>query len=257
MANKTLHWTRLGAIAGFIAIIITVTIAVIDQFHLNTIEPVNHISETTTIATPTTPAPSETPTIDPEDPSPTPYTGCLQDDSSVPCSSDHDKEVFQPAAGLSCDTGGLITYLGGQPGVDLLNADLEISAANSDSTLCAVTSRSGLPKASIEGLWNPGSGSEYSAGGQFRKCLDNRGNSTSCDEEHSSEIIYEGPDDVDCEAKYSEFTGRSLKDDYSTIKVLSSSSGEQRTCTATLRSNSDALTASLRWLHNKALPVSR
>lgn len=263
VANKTLHWTRLSAIwAKYNAIITTIGVAIAAISFIVTMNkaaittpghPVTHndgTAATTAISTGAPPA-------DPSDLSSTPPTGCFKDDSPVPCSSPHDKEVFQPGEGLSCDTSGLITYLGGQPGVDLLNADLEVAAANSDGTLCAITSKNDLPHTSIEGIWAPGRGSEYPAGGQFRRCLDSRGNPTPCNDEHFSEIIYEGPDDVDCEAKYSEFTGRSLKEDYSTIKVLSSSSGEQKICTAALRSNSDALTASLRWLHSKALPVRR
>ncbi len=236
VANKTLHWTRLSAIwAKYNAIITTIGVAIAAISFIVTMNkaaitapghPVTHndgTAATTAISTGAPPA-------DPSDLSSTPPTGCFKDDSPVPCSSPHDKEVFQPGEGLSCDTSGLITYLGGQPGVDLLNADLEVAAANSDGTLCAITSKNDLPHTSIEGIWAPGRGSEYPAGGQFRRCLDSRGNPTPCDKEHFSEIIYEGPDDVDCEAKYSEFTGRSLKEDYSTIKVLHCAGCTARPC---------------------------
>lgn len=261
VAKKNLYWTRLGVIVAICGIIVMIVIAAVTNPSSDHTQEPSRSSEPTTIATTAISTGGEHPTgappAAPSDLSSTPSTGCFQNDSPVPCSSHHDKEVFQPGEGLSCNTSGLITYLGGQPGVDLLNADLEVAAANSDGTLCAITSKNDLPHTSIEGIWAPGRGSEYPAGGQFRRCLDSRGNPTPCDKEHFSEIIYEGPDDVDCEVKYSEFTGRSLKEDYSTIKVLSSSSGEQKICTAALRSNSDALTASLRWLHSKALPVRR
>ncbi len=106
VAKKNLYWTRLGVIVAICGIIVMIVIAAVTNPSSDHTQEPSRSSEPTTIATTAISTGGEHPTgappAAPSDLSSTPSTGCFQNDSPVPCSSHHDKEVFQPGEGLSC-----------------------------------------------------------------------------------------------------------------------------------------------------------
>ncbi len=182
-------------------------------------------------------------------PSDMPSVGCYKETKLVPCSADHDTQVYAPASGMECDTRSLIIYLGGQPGLDILNSDIKVKRFDNNSSLCVISGVP-LPGNSLENIWRADyDHNGYSDGGFLRKCISFQSQPVSCDDEHTAEVFYEGAEDVDCEKKYSEFVGRPLSGDQLLVHSPKS------VCQVKVRSTSDRLFASVRGLEDKALPI--
>ena len=184
--------------------------------------------------------------------------GCYRDDVAVACSVKHTAEVYSPTTGNSCDSDSLVTYLGGVPGIDVLNADLTVGSLNSGASLCVVKAASGsdLPSATLKELWTTDADRNgYNDGGQFRRCLSYQGQAASCDAEHSAEIFYEGATDVNCDEKYSAFARRDARTDARDIKVSRLTSGDSVLCQVEVKAREDSLFASVRDLGSTTLPV--
>jgi len=184
--------------------------------------------------------------------------GCYRDNAAVACSVKHTAEVYSPATGSSCDSDSLVAYLGGVPGVDLLNADLTVEQLNSGALLCVVKTASGadLPSVSLKDLWaTDADRNGYNDGGRFRRCLNHQGQAASCDAEHSAEIFYEGATDVNCDEKYRAFARRDAGTDARDIKVSRLTSGDSVLCQVEVKAREDSLFASVRDLGSTTLPV--
>lgn len=184
--------------------------------------------------------------------------GCYRDDVAVACSVKHTAEVYSPATGNSCDSDSLVTYLGGVPGMDVLNADLTVGSLNGGVSLCVVKAASGsdLPSVSLKELWTTDADRNgYNDGGQFRRCLSYQGRAVSCDAEHSAEIFYTGTADVNCDERYSSFTRRDEGTDARDIKVSQLASGDSVICQVEVKAREDSLFASVRDLGSTTLPI--
>lgn len=193
--------------------------------------------------------------------SPTPSflgTGCYRGDDQVDCVLSHDLEVFAPAEGGSCDQDSLVLFLGGQPGVDVLNGQLAIAEAGPDTSLCAVMRADGEQlEGALEDVWAADlDGDGYQDGGQFRPCLNSQGLASSCSEPHQTEIFYTGESAVDCRVRYEEFSGRGFASDSGSIRVVSGKRDDAPACWLEVLAHSDQLTASVRRLGDTALPIA-
>lgn len=188
-----------------------------------------------------------------------PTAGCYRDGAEVACTLRHTREVYPPAEGASCDTDSLVAYLGGVPGVDLLNADLAVEPLNGSASLCAITSATGsdLPTVSLKGLWTTDADRNgYRDGGQLRRCLSRQGQAVSCDANHSAEIFYAGTVDVSCDEMYRSFARRDAGTDARDIKVTHRASGDSVICQVEVKAGEDSLFASVRDLGRTALPIT-
>ena len=184
--------------------------------------------------------------------------GCYRGDVGVVCTVKHNKEVYSPAAGASCDSDSLVTHLGGGPGVDVLNTDWTVVPLNGDSSLCVVANTNGsdLPSVALKDLWTiDADRNGYKDGGQFRRCLSYQGRAVSCDAEHSAEIFYTGTADVNCDERYSSFTRRDEGTDARDIKVSQLASGDSVICQVEVKAREDSLFASVRDLGSTTLPI--
>jgi len=185
--------------------------------------------------------------------------GCYREDDRVDCVLSHDREVFDPAEDGGCDRNSLVLFLGGHPGVDVLNGQLMIAEAGPDTSLCAVMSADGEQlEGTLEGVWATDSdGDGYQDGGEYRPCLNSQGLASSCSEPHQTEIFYAGDSAVDCRVQYEEFSGRGFASDSGSVRVVSGKRDGAPACWLEVLAQSDQLTASVRGLEDTALPIAR
>ena len=77
---------------------------------------------------------------------------------------------------------------------------------------------------------------------------------SSCDAEHASEEFYDAPEEVNCNKKYEDFSGRPV--DHS-IRVTRQPRDHRIVCRAEVQVSTDRLTASVRDLENATLPIKQ
>ena len=184
-----------------------------------------------------------------------PTSGCYDGATPTPCDSPHSREVFAKPAGSSCDASALILYMGGTPGVDLLASGLDVKPLENAEDRCVVERPSGMPNAPLKDIWvSDNDHNGYKDGGEFRRCFSRQGQATSCDAEHASEEFYDAPEEVDCNKKYEDFSGRPV--DHS-IRVTRQSRDHRIVCRAEVQVSTDRLTASVRDLENATLPLKQ
>lgn len=186
-----------------------------------------------------------------------PAPGCHAGDALVDCGLAHDREVFVPVGGRSCDEDSLVLLLGGEPGIDVLNGLLRIADAGSGSA-CAVTTEAEPLVGTLENLWLQDADEDgYRDGGRYRPCLDLRGVEASCEEPHRTEVFYTGTATVDCRARYEEFTRHGYTADSDRVRVVSGTRDASAACWVETMTPEDELTASVRALGSTALPIGR
>lgn len=184
-----------------------------------------------------------------------PASGCYDGATPTPCDSPHSREVFAKPAGSSCDASALILYMGGTPGVDLLASGLDVKPLENAEDRCVVERPSGMPNAPLKDIWTSDNDHNgYKDGGEFRRCFSRQGQATSCDAEHASEEFYDAPEEVDCNKKYEDFSGRPV--DHS-IRVTRQPRDHRIVCRAEVQVSTDRLTASVRDLENATLPIKQ
>ncbi len=185
--------------------------------------------------------------------------GCYRGDDKVDCAQIHYRELFAPVRDGSCDQDALVLFLGGQPGVDVLNGALSVAKAGTDTSLCSVTRADGERlEGTLEGLWVADLDDDgYWDGGQYRPCVNTQGIATSCSEPHHTEIFYVGAQSVDCRAQYENFAGRGFAADSGAIAVVSGTWDDQPACWVKVLTQNDQLTASVRRLGDTVLPLTR
>ena len=184
-----------------------------------------------------------------------PTSGCYDGATPTPCDSPHSREVFAKPAGSSCDASALILYMGGTPGVDLLASGLDVKPLENAEDRCVVERPSGMPNAPLKDIWTSDNDHNgYKDGGEFRRCFSRQGQATSCDAEHASEEFYDAPEEVDCNKKYEDFSGRPV--DHS-IRVTRQPRDHRIVCRAEVQVSTDRLTASVRDLENSTLPIKQ
>ncbi|WP_316023212.1 hypothetical protein [Actinomyces sp. MRS3W] len=170
----------------------------------------------------------------------------------------HEREVFIPAQNQACGQDALVLFLGGQPGVDVINPRLTVAEADRDSSVCTVTDTDDEQlEGTLAGIWATDSdGDGYLDGGQYRLCLNGQGLELGCAEPHQTEIFYVGTQSVDCRAQYETFTGRGFAADSGSLKVVSGTRGDSPACWLEVLADNDQLTASARSLGDTALPIT-
>jgi len=184
-----------------------------------------------------------------------PTSGCYDGATPTPCDSPHSREVFAKPAGSSCDASALILYMGGTPGVDLLASGLDVKPLENAEDRCVVERPSGMPNAPLKDIWaSDNDHNGYKDGGEFRRCFSRQGQATSCDAEHASEEFYDAPEEVNCNKKYEDFSGRPV--DHS-IRVTRQPRDHRIVCRAEVQVSTDRLTASVRDLENATLPIKQ
>ena len=185
----------------------------------------------------------------------TPTSGCYDGNTPTPCDSPHSREVFAKPAGSSCDASALILHMGGTPGVDLLAPGLDVKPLENTEDRCVAERPSGMPNAPLKDIWaSDNDHNGYKDGGEFRRCFSRQGQATSCDAEHASEEFYDAPEEVDCNKKYEDFSGRPV--DHS-IRVTRQPRDHRIVCRAEVQVGTDRLTASVRDLENATLPIKQ
>jgi len=184
-----------------------------------------------------------------------PASGCYDGATPTPCDSPHSREVFAKPAGSSCDEGALILHMGGTPGVDLLASGIDVKPLENAEDRCVVERPSGMPNAPLKDIWaSDNDHNGYKDGGEFRRCFSRQGQATSCDAEHASEEFYDAPEEVNCNKKYEDFSGRPV--DHS-IRVTRQPRDHRVVCRVEVQVSTDRLTASVRDLENATLPIKQ
>ena len=242
---------------GVLATIAGLVLALLTYIHQSPRVPSPTLQSSSTQQEPL--APSVEPQAGPTDESSartdSPASGCYDGDTPTPCDSPHSREVFAKPAGSSCDEGALILHMGGSPGTDLLASGLDVKPLENTEDRCVVERSSGLPKASLAGIWTSDNDHNgYKDGGEFRRCFNRQGQATSCDVDHASEEFYDAPEEVDCGKKYEDFSGRPVD---RSIRVTRQPRDHRIVCRAEVQVSTDRLTASVRDLENAALPIKQ
>lgn len=180
---------------------------------------------------------------------------CLSDSSSdattVSCQLHHTTEVF--ASSGNCNETSLITYLGGNPGIDILRKDLRIGSLSGGA--CAVTFPSTLTTAtSVKGAL----GGAQSA--ILRQCADRiTGADVNCGEKHTSEVIATfdktEPSVVDCDEEATKYMNASPADLYQKLTVGPENTSDGFRCVVTAKGGNQ-LTDTVRMLGTSSVPIS-
>lgn len=180
---------------------------------------------------------------------------CLSDSRSdatrVSCQLHHTTEVF--ATSGECNETSLITYLGGNPSIDILRNDLKIGPLSDGA--CAVTFPSTLTATtSIQGAL----ARDQSA--MLRQCVnDITGADVDCGEKHTSEVIaiFDKTESsvVDCDQVAAIYMGISPADLFKILKVDLESTSDGFRCVVTAKGGNQ-LTDTLRMLGTSSPPIS-
>jgi hypothetical protein len=166
------------------------------------------------------------------------------------CDVVHHWEVI--AVGDACGPEEVLAYLGGVPGIDVLNAAAEPSARTVDGQDgCLLSSHSG---GALEGsvrdvLQRP-------EGDVWRRCIDDRAaREITCAEPHTAEVV--GPPvtgDLDCLAQADEYAETSLARFARELSVVARGPEGGQQCVVEVRGD-NVLVRSLRHLGSAALPI--
>jgi hypothetical protein len=183
---------------------------------------------------------------------------CLSADRQpLPCTAVHRYEVVATGT-TECTAAVAMSYLGGNPDLDILRAQFTFS----DEQACLVADAGDADRsATIKGILAV---TDPAAGSPFRLCRDDRTTPTEvgCDVPHTSEFIgslgVPAPNTADCEAAASAYLSRTYNDVSDRLKVTaiptSDPSSGSPSCVITTRGNA-VLTQSIRNVRTNALPL--
>ena len=188
-------------------------------------------------------SPSET-TTEKAAPHSTVTLGCFLRADKVPCTTQHDSEVFESA---SCNRDSTIAYLGGLPGVDQLGSSLLTTEQSAGSCRLSGAAVEQLRRSAENILRIP-------EGDALRACMNTRtGDAVPCNALHNAELIYLGPTDPDCVSHFYTFAGISFARHSQDLRVETSSANSV-SCWVVVRS-ANSLTKSIRGLGAQNLPL--
>jgi predicted Ser/Thr protein kinase len=174
---------------------------------------------------------------------------CVDDGATaVPCDGPHAAEVY--SAG-ECTDAALVGYLGGTPGEDPLTSLLTRgTATTSDGAVCIVAGPEPTASGPAQGVL------ASSAGGVWRRCMDDRGSDVLCTQPHTTEIVFDRSEAADpgtplaCEQRAGSFLGKP----YVQVADDLQSHDDGTHCLLTVRGH-NVLTGSLHGLRSNALPI--
>jgi hypothetical protein len=203
--------------------------------------------------TPSSSGPTPVPSSGPPPPSvtdPTVHSVCLSDQQDeVDCREPHRLERF----GGSCSTAGMLEYMAGRAGRDVVLADVrEVSGA------CVIDNPIEVAETAAGVL----AGSNHDA---WRRCLDDRqGRLVPCSKEHTGEYIATGEarkaNQEECEKAAEAYMNQTLTNvgDLLTVRVVSEVDPDPSSprCLIAVR-GSQPLTASVRNLGVRPVPIRR
>jgi len=180
-------------------------------------------------------------------------SGCLSETNDpLPCDGPHLAEVIGPAS--DCSESTLARHLGGLPEVDGLTPDAGVAVMDiGGSPVCVGHRGAGvvLTAHARNALVN-------GRGDVWRWCIDDRsGRNVPCDEPHTAEVISEPPtngEDLDCDRRADEYAATDLSAHAFELGVSPRGPAGAQQCVVAVR-NDGLLTASLRGLRSKALPI--
>ncbi|MGY1668859.1 hypothetical protein [Geodermatophilus sp. SYSU D00696] len=205
---------------------------------------------------PATGAPGQSQTSNPAgtSASPTAVVGaCLSaTDHPLPCDGPHLAEVIGPAS--DCSESTLVRHLGGLAGVDVLTPDAGVAVTDiGGSSVCIGHRGAGVVlTAHARDALIDGRGDEW------RWCIDDRsGRNVSCGEPHTAEVVSDPPsdgEDLDCHRRADAYTATDLSEHVFELSVSPRGPAGAQQCVIAVR-NDGSLTASLRDLRSRALPV--
>jgi hypothetical protein len=166
--------------------------------------------------------------------------GCFLQGVETSCAKPHDTESVP---GITCTADGLVAYLGGVQGVDVLHTSVALKQA---PTGCQVTVPAGTASELKDAL--------RGAGNDFRSCLD-QGREVACGVRHSAEVVYvakSATESPDCEARAGAFLGAPYGQYNDRLELVRGTVGDKPMCAVKLRDQSQALTSTLRNVRNRS-----
>jgi hypothetical protein len=172
---------------------------------------------------------------------------CLLDSSVVPCNTNHNAEEIYTQ---DCDEAAVIDYLGGDPNVDILSPNIEISPVDA---ACRVRfePHSG---ASVEGALRGHSGEDY----RYCVSLLPKMKYTPCSTPHAGELVYltgAAQNSFQCESEATTYLGTPWAQVSSDLSLKKVSAPGQWGCLAVARGG-NSLLHSLRNLGQGSLPIA-
>ena len=181
-----------------------------------------------------------------------PVGTCLDTTNSpAPCDAPHAYEVV----GMnSCAQADLLRYLGGVAGSDFLLPSLAPTLSRSSRVKTCLFSN---PQGSLDGRQQDSLAT--TSGDRWRWCVDERlSRDVPCTQPHTEEIVGvgAGSENLDCVSKADAYTEAAMAGASADVAVLTiSRSGSDPLCAIRVRGE-NVLTASLRHLGTKALPMA-
>lgn len=168
---------------------------------------------------------------------------CRDEQGETSCDGAHSIEIahFDP-----CTRAGLITYMGGDADVDVVQ---DLFSVSSSDDACRVEVVGQPVDQSLSGILREPEGDVY------RLCWDKSTDAAvGCNEPHFAEKIYAGgATSVDCNEMYSRYVGVPLDRHFESID-LERDAGDTTSCWAKVRLNAQ-LVGSLRSLGERSLPL--
>ncbi|MEI2775252.1 MAG: hypothetical protein V9G19_04630 [Tetrasphaera sp.] len=173
--------------------------------------------------------------------------GCYAPDQSpVACVVEHDSEVFQAT---TCDAAELITYMGGDPGIEVLAPLPTLTQAEPGSCRASDLSESQRTTSLARFL-------DTSRGSTIRVCRNSQPrDSFGCDRPHEAELIYSQADDVDCAAAFQEYALTPFARFDRELKLTKETQEARVQCWVGVR-GTNLLSTSLRKLRDQSLPLA-
>lgn len=178
---------------------------------------------------------------------------CLDGNQIVNCQLAHTGQVIASATG--CDWRGLMTFLGGREGQDVLLTGVSVSRVRIDDvTPCVFQPPKGTDLVgSAEDILSRG------AGDVIRKCSDSLlDREVACSDPHTLEVVFSTPSsgaDIDCSRKFEEYLGRSPSAFSGDLKLFARKTSQHFECAVELR-GAGVLTGSIRRLGDRKLPLA-
>ncbi len=160
------------------------------------------------------------------------------------CDTPHEAEVVAMGA---CEPGSAFGYLGGAPAQDVLRTDLGLQSATVAGQEVCVLTGPGAP-------WSASNQDVLlgRAGDVWRRCGDELGRETPCDEPHTTEAVFEGTgaEELACGARADDYLGKPFDQVADRLRLVVAGT----TCVVEVRGD-NVLTASLRRLGPSSLPL--
>lgn len=252
-SDPQLSWTKIGSIAGAISAVVAVILLLQScSGDPDSARPVDQRStegQSSVVSTPVSPANDTTGAASAATVRATGTCLSSADDleSNVACDTGHLAEIIGSAD--ECSMEHAIRYMGGDPGVEVLHRDVQISVLED---ACVLQHAGQQAEVSFHGAL------ELDSGTSLRECYDRRGQQfVSCSKQHNGEVVARldsgTEEELDCDAKATEYMGQAPQKRYDELTVDEVRTDAARRCVVALRSENRWLETSLRSLGSAAI----